>query len=44
MISFNAGKHVLLEKPATVNAAELRSLIKTAKEKGLFFMEAMWTR
>ena len=39
-----AKKHVLLEKPATCNAAELRSLISTAKEQGVFFMEAMWTR
>jgi predicted dehydrogenase len=39
-----AGKHVLLEKPVTCNAAELRSLTNTAKEQGLFFMEAMWTR
>jgi predicted dehydrogenase len=39
-----AGKHVLLEKPVTCNAAELRSLTNTAKEYELFFMEAMWTR
>lgn len=39
-----AKKHVLLEKPVTCNAAELRSLTDTAKEQGLFFMEAMWTR
>ena len=37
-------KHVLLEKPATCNAAELRSLVSTAQEQGVFFMEAMWTR
>jgi len=35
---------VLLEKPVTCNAAELRSLAQTAKEKEVFFMEAMWTR
>jgi predicted dehydrogenase len=40
----NAGKHVLCEKPVTVNAAELRALIALAKEKNKFFMEAMWTR
>lgn len=39
-----AGKHVLCEKPATVNAAELRALLAIAQEKKLFFMEAMWTR
>jgi hypothetical protein len=39
-----AKKHVLLEKPVTCNAAELRSLAKIAKREGVFFMEAMWTR
>ncbi|EPT00732.1 NAD-binding protein [Fomitopsis schrenkii] len=39
-----AGKHVLCEKATTANAAELRHLIKVAKERNLFFMEAMWTR
>ena len=39
-----AKKHVLCEKPVTTNAAELRSLIATAKENNVFFMEALWTR
>ncbi|CCM02441.1 uncharacterized protein FIBRA_04540 [Fibroporia radiculosa] len=39
-----AGKHVLCEKATTSNAAELRHLLSVAKEKKLFFMEAMWTR
>ena len=39
-----AGKHVLCEKPVTSNAAELRSLLSLAKEKNLFFLEALWTR
>ncbi|TDL23797.1 NAD-P-binding protein [Rickenella mellea] len=39
-----AKKHVLCEKPVTSNAAELRSLLKLAKEHNVFFMEAMWTR
>ena len=39
-----AGKHVLCEKPVSSNAAELRSLLAIAKEKNLFFMEALWTR
>ena len=43
-LALSNGKHVLLEKPSTCNAAELRALIALAKEKGLFFMEAMWTR
>ncbi|KAF7977097.1 hypothetical protein HWV62_4685 [Athelia sp. TMB] len=39
-----AKKHVLLEKPATCNAAELQSLLDIATQEKLFFMEAMWTR
>lgn len=38
------GKHVLCEKPFTVNAAQTRELIGLAREKGLFMMEAVWTR
>ncbi len=39
-----AGKHILCEKPFTVNSRELRSLISIAKSENLFMMEAMWTR
>ena len=42
--ALNAGKHVLCEKATTSNAPELRALLALAKEKKLFFMEAMWTR
>jgi predicted dehydrogenase len=42
--AINAKKHVLCEKPVTSNAAELRSLLAAAKEHGVFFMEALWTR
>jgi predicted dehydrogenase len=38
------GKHVLCEKPFTVNAAQTRELMKLASEKKLFMMEAVWTR
>ncbi|MDA3891672.1 MAG: Gfo/Idh/MocA family oxidoreductase [Salinivirgaceae bacterium] len=37
------GKHVLCEKPATVNAQEFEELEKLAKTKNLYYMEAMWT-
>ena len=39
-----SGKHVLCEKAFTMNAAEAEDLIKLAREKKLFLMEAMWTR
>lgn len=42
--ALNAGKHVLCEKPVTVNAAEARELVELAKKRNLFFMEAVWTR
>lgn len=38
------GKPVLVEKPFTVNAAEAESLVRLARERGLFLMEAMWVR
>lgn len=42
--AIKATKHVLCEKPVTSNVAELRSLLAAAKEQGVFFMEALWTR
>ncbi|MDT8297618.1 MAG: Gfo/Idh/MocA family oxidoreductase, partial [Spirochaetaceae bacterium] len=43
-LALNHGKHVLLEKPFTVNAEEADELIEIASKKGLFLMEAIWTR
>jgi predicted dehydrogenase len=40
----NHGKHVLCEKVLTVNADEAADVIRLAREKELFLMEAMWTR
>ena len=42
--ALEAGKGVLLEKPATLNGKESRILFDLAREKGLFLMEAVWTR
>lgn len=39
-----AGKHVLCEKPFTVNADEARILAEAAQANGVFLMEAVWTR
>lgn len=44
MLALEAGKHVLCEKAFTVNAAQAKKLVDTAKAKGLFLMEAVWTR
>ncbi|MGD0699589.1 MAG: Gfo/Idh/MocA family oxidoreductase [Trebonia sp.] len=44
MLALRAGKHVLVEKPFTMNAAEARDIVGLARERGLFAMEAMWTR
>lgn len=38
------GKHVLCEKPLTVNAQQTKGLIALAEEKNLFLMEAVWMR
>ncbi len=42
--ALHAGKHVLCEKPFTINAGELEEMITLAREKNLFLMEGMWTR
>ena len=44
ILALRAGKHVLVEKPFTMNAAEAREIVRVARERGLFAMEAMWTR
>jgi predicted dehydrogenase len=44
LLALQAGKPVLVEKAFTMNAAEARELVETARSKGLFLMEAMWTR
>jgi predicted dehydrogenase len=43
-LCLEAGKAVLCEKPFTINAAEARSIVELARARGLFLMEAMWTR
>ncbi|KAF3355932.1 hypothetical protein VdG1_06670 [Verticillium dahliae VDG1] len=44
MLALRAGKHVLCEKALSVTAEQARRLVATAREKNLFFMEAVWTR
>lgn len=42
--AMKAGKHVLVEKPAGVNASEWEEMVDCARETGVFLMEAFWTR
>ncbi|MCL4249924.1 MAG: Gfo/Idh/MocA family oxidoreductase [Anaerolineae bacterium] len=44
LMCLNAGKHVLVEKPFALNARQAGEMIALARQKGLFLMEAMWTR
>ena len=41
LLALEAGKPVLVEKSFTVNAAQVRRVLDTARERGLFVMEAM---
>ena len=43
-LALEGGKHVLVEKPFTINATEARRLADLAASKGLLILEAMWTR
>lgn len=44
LLCLRAGKHVLCEKPFTVNAKEAEEVIVEARGRKLFLMEAMWSR
>ena len=44
LLAIAAGKHVLVEKPFAINAIEAKRVRDAAKAKGVFVMEAMWTR
>lgn len=44
MLCLEHGKNVLCEKTVTLNSEQLSTLLDTAAEKGLFFMEAMWMK
>lgn len=44
MLALEAGKHVLCEKPLTINSDQAKKLFSVAEKKGLFLMEGMWTR
>ncbi|XP_046539834.1 trans-1,2-dihydrobenzene-1,2-diol dehydrogenase [Equus quagga] len=44
LLSLAAGKAVLCEKPLGVNTAEVHEMVAEARSRGLFLMEAIWTR
>ena len=44
LLALEAGKHVLVEKAFTLNAAQAATVVDQAARRGLLVMEAMWTR
>ncbi len=44
LMAIAAGKHVLIEKPITMDSAEAAEVFAAAKAAGVLAMEAMWTR
>lgn len=43
-LCLESGKSVLVEKPLTTSAEDTAALIELARDRGLFLMEALWTR
>ena len=44
LLAIAAGKHVLVEKPIGISAAEAREIAAAASAAGVYLLEAMWTR
>lgn len=44
IMCLNAGKAVLCEKPLTVNRQEAETVLRSAADNNVFYMEAVWTR
>ena len=44
LMAISAGKPVLVEKPLALNAAHAREVLTTARDQGVFAMEAVWMR
>lgn len=44
LMMLDHGKHVLCEKPLCMNEGQAKALLEHAKQKKLFFMEAIWSR
>jgi predicted dehydrogenase len=43
LLALDAGKHVLVEKPIALNAAQAQEVADRATAKGVFCAEALWT-
>ncbi|MCP3919425.1 MAG: Gfo/Idh/MocA family oxidoreductase [bacterium] len=43
LMCLEAGKPVLCEKPFAINRAQAEAMVRMARERGVFLMEAMWT-
>jgi dihydrodiol dehydrogenase / D-xylose 1-dehydrogenase (NADP) len=41
--AIEAGKHILCEKPFTINAKEAKDIVDAARKKGVFVMEGLFT-
>lgn len=44
LLAIEAGKHVIVEKPFTINAAEAQQVVDAAIARDVVVLEAMWTR
>jgi predicted dehydrogenase len=44
LLAIAAGKHVLIEKPIALDAAQATDIADAARAAGVFAMEAMWSR
>ncbi len=44
LLALRAGKHVLVEKPFALNAAQAREVLDCAEERDLIALDGMWTR
>lgn len=44
LMMLNGGKHILCEKPLTLNLNQSKKLLDHAKEKSLLCVEAIWSR
>lgn len=44
LLALEHNKHIVVEKPFTVNAMQAKILVELAREKSRFLMEAVWVR